>query len=184
MAAPSYPATRPGRIGGAATTGGPSVLDVPVPVARLLPFLLRENGEQAVGTSATLQGPGILDEITFYISSAGGAPDPTIRVLVSAPPGQPTGNLPLATVVQGTTVFEPVARSDNSGATQRHAQAVPLQNQVLASGLYRFRIARYVTLPEWVVTVVVTAEIGFDVSCAGFVRVIESVPPERAPNFL
>lgn len=179
----SYPAPRERGLAVSAAAPGASIIETPVPVVRLWPFYLRENGEQAVGVSPWITGPAIIDEVEISWSGAGGTPNPTVRLLIAGD-NSGSGNQPLTTVISGTPVYETIARSDNSGGTQRHAEAHTMANQTFTFGPYRWRIGRFIELESFTVKIILTSEVGFDNSCFGQIRIVEQVARELAPNFL
>ena len=175
------PRTRPGASG--LETGGGAALHTPVPLARLWPFYLRETGGLACAVSPSFVGPLVVDEILVTLSGAGGAPNPTFDLLFSEDNGGGGNNQAVSTIISGTPLFEGIDRRDDTAAAQTRAAALTLTNYALTAGQHRWPIRRYLTLSRVYLKAILVSEVGFDNSIFGYVRVLEGVPPDLAPNF-
>lgn len=170
--------------GGQPLAAGPGAPQLPT--VNLWPFAMQETtpGDR-MATSPLLRGPGVIDQAYLVYTDDSNSPNPTIAIFygLSLPP---SGNTPVGNLADlGTPIFQnSVISSEIVGAFQSPFQHIPIYTFAGGSGRIVLPLRYYVPLEQFQVCIRFGTQGAGSHALAGYLRILENVPPELLPNFL
>jgi len=180
---PVYPAPRLDRatagVGGASGAGGA------VPLPRLWPFEVQASSLKAgVIVSTAFRGPAIIEDVAYYVSTAGATGDLLIDFLVSTDASGARVDALDTSKPLGTSLLDPALYSDASVANPAPGSTLTFMQSVEKNTHRVLTIGRAVSDASFFLKVYLRSVVGANSTIYGTFRVREGIPEDQLTNFL
>jgi hypothetical protein len=155
------------------------------PNVRIWPIAILESNGVAVAVSQQFNGPAVITHLVaqFDVNTPAKFPDWSLYVATESSGGG--NNQALGTVPTGTRLFDSMTLQREDAVTAADLLGVPYYTQGSNVGTMIHPLGLRVDLATFFIKLRLANNAGVTVAgLQGYIRVVESVPPEQLANFL